>query len=84
MKKFKIVFDTETTGVDVNNDRIVEISILKINNNLEIVDELYFLLNPQVDIPQGASDVHGITNEQVKNSPIFKDVAKKIVKFIRN
>lgn len=55
-------FDTETTGVDAANDRIVTASIVSQVGGEQTVSE--WLINPGVEIPQGATDVHGVTNEQ--------------------
>lgn len=58
-----VCFDTETTGVDVFEDRIVTASITTMTRTGEVVDNYEFLINPGVEIPQGAIDTHGITNE---------------------
>lgn len=76
-----VFFDLETTGVNIATDRIVEISILKVfpNGNKE---SKTWLVNPEIEIPQGAADVHGITNEKVVTEPTFKELAGKISKMI--
>jgi DNA polymerase-3 subunit epsilon len=76
-------FDLETTGVNVSLDRIVEISILKIfpNGNKE---SKTWLVNPGVPIPSEASNIHGITNDIVKNEPLFKMIASDIKSMINN
>ena len=76
-------FDLETTGVNVSLDRIVEISILKIfpNGNKE---SKTWLVNPGVPIPLEASNIHGITNDIVKNEPLFKMIASDIKSMIDN
>jgi len=76
-------FDLETTGVNVSSDRIVEISILKIfpNGNKE---SKTWLVNPGVPIPSEASNIHGITNDIVKNEPLFKMIASDIKSMINN
>ena len=63
-----IFFDLETTGLNIANDRIVEISVLKVfpNGNKE---SKTWLVNPVIEIPKEASDIHGITNEKVVNEP---------------
>ena len=74
-------FDLETTGVNVVNDRIVEIAVLKLlpNGNKE---GKTWLINPEMPIPKGASDVHGITDDKVKNAPNFKTLAIEIYAFM--
>lgn len=77
-----IVFlDLETTGIDIVNDRIVEIALLKISTDGS-EEELLHLINPEIPIPAEASRIHGITDEDVAGKPVFKEVAKNIVKFI--
>lgn len=74
-------FDLETTGINIANDRIVEISILKVfpNGNKE---SKTWLVNPEIEIPQAAIDVHGITNEKVVTEPTFKELASKVSEMI--
>ena len=74
-------FDLETTGINVAKDRIVEISILKINPN-QSEETLTMRINPTVHIPKVTSEIHGIYNEDVKDAPTFAQVAKQILKFI--
>ncbi|NPA68198.1 MAG: 3'-5' exonuclease [Chlorobi bacterium] len=81
LKKPIAFFDLETTGVDVSKDRIVEIAILKVNPNQSTESKTY-RINPTVPIPKEASKIHGITDEDVKDAPTFKQVAKEIAKFI--
>ena len=62
--------DLETTGVNISLDRIVEIAIVKINpDGTQQVKRK--LINPMMPIPKGASDVHGITDDMVKDAPVF-------------
>ncbi len=74
-------FDLETTGINIASDRIVEISILKVMPNGK--EEIYTQrVNPVVEIPKEASDIHGITNEDLLNEPKFNEVAKTVNDFI--
>ncbi|MFY8024231.1 MAG: exonuclease domain-containing protein [Sediminibacterium sp.] len=75
--------DLETTGVNISNDRIVEIAIIKIlpDGTKQVKRKL---INPLIPIPTGASDVHGITDEMVKDAPSFKQVANEIKQFMDN
>ena len=83
LKKPIVFFDLETTGVQVSSDRIVEISILKIfpNGNKETKT---WLVNPTIPIPSESTEIHGISNEKVKNEPTFKELAPEISKLIHN
>jgi DNA polymerase-3 subunit epsilon len=76
-------FDLETTGVNISKDRIVEISILKVFPSGK--EEIHtWLVNPEINIPDEVVAIHGISNEKVQNSPIFKDLAKEIHLLIRD
>lgn len=75
--------DLETTGVNISNDRIVEIAIVKVlpDDTRQVKRKL---INPLMPIPSGASDVHGITDEMVKDAPSFKQVANELKQFLDN
>lgn len=77
------VFDLETTGLNVAEDRIVEISIIKTTPD-QTETTFTRLVNPGMPIPIGASAVHGITDEKVANAPLFKDLAAEIIAFLDN
>jgi DNA polymerase-3 subunit epsilon len=80
--KNPIVFlDLETTGVNVVTDRIVEIALLKIHPDGREEEKLQ-RINPGVPIPPFVSAIHGIYDDDVKDAPLFKDVAKGYAKFI--
>ncbi len=72
-----VFFDLETTGISITKDRIVEVSFLKIypNGKEEIKSRR---INPEIPIPPEATQVHGITDEDVKDCPTFKQVAKSL------
>ena len=80
----KIFFDTETTGVDAFNDRIVEIAIVKTDDDLNVIDEFYSLINPTIPIPLEATEVHNISDEDVKTAPTFEEIANEIYEFIKD
>ncbi len=69
--------DLETTGINPGTDRIVEIAIVKVlpDGTRSVKRKL---LNPEMPIPRTASDVHGITDELVKDAPTFKLVANEL------
>lgn len=69
------VFDLETTGVDVYEDRIVTAFIGLMTPEGELIEKYSYLVNPGVEIPQGATDVHGITNELVQAEGRFPNLA---------
>ena len=74
-----IFFDLETTGTNINTDRIIEISYLKVypNGNRE---SKTLRINPEMHIPEESTKIHGIHDEDVADCPTFKKVAKNIAK----
>ena len=79
LKKPIVFFDLETTGINVSTDRIVEICYIKVMPNGNELSRT-MRINPEMSIPKEASDVHGITNDDVKDCPTFKEVAREIAK----
>lgn len=77
--------DIESTGVDKQVDRIVELAIVKLTpngvNNFTTIEKC-ILLNPEMHIPQSATDIHGISNEDVKDCPTFRQIAKSLNEFL--
>ncbi len=69
--------DLETTGVNLGTDRIVEIAIVKILTDGSQTTKRK-LINPGMPIPKASSDLHGITDEMVKDAPVFKQVAHEL------
>ena len=81
LKRPLVFFDLETTGVDTAKDRIVEISMVKVMPDGEEIVRTR-LINPQMHIPEDATAIHGITDEDVKDQPTFAQIAKSLYKFI--
>lgn len=78
-----VFIDLETTGVNLATDRIVEIAIVKVlQDGTKLVKQK--LINPQMPIPKSSSDIHGITDEKVKDAPTFKEVGNELKQFIDN
>lgn len=77
LKKPLVIFDLETTGLSVNLDRIIEIAYLKIMPDGAILKG-DLLLNPEISIPAEALAIHGISDDRVKDQPIFKARAKEL------
>ena len=75
--------DLETTGVSLSTDRIVEIAIIKLlpDGTRQVKRKL---INPQMPIPKESSDIHGITDEMVKDAPSFKQAGNEIKMFIES
>jgi DNA polymerase-3 subunit epsilon len=76
-------FDVESTGTNIIEDRIIEISLLKIHpdNKKEIKT---WLIHPGIPIPSQSTAIHGITNNDVINKPTFKMISKNIFNIIKN
>ena len=81
LKNPLVFFDLETTGTNINSDRIVEICYLKVHPNGN--EEAKTLrINPEMHIPEEASAVHGIYDADVADCPTFKSIARNIAKDI--
>ena len=81
LKNPLVFFDLETTGTNINTDRIVEICYLKVypNGNEEAKT---LRINPEMHIPEASTAIHGIHDEDVADCPTFKEVAKDIARDI--
>lgn len=75
-------FDLETTGTVVGQDRIVEIAIVKMGVEMKELGSFHQLINPEIPIPPRASEVHGITDDHVKDKPTLQELATEIKAFI--
>ena len=77
LKKPLVVFDLETTGLDIVKDRIIQISYIKVSpDGTEERKNLF--VNPERTIPEEVVQITGITNEQVKDAPTFKQLAQRL------
>jgi len=76
-----VFLDLETTGMNIVTDRIVEIALIKVHPDGR-EEEKEYRINPEVPIPDVVSKIHGIYDEDVKDKPTFKEVAKTIAQFI--
>ena len=76
-----ICFDLETTGLNPTKDRIMELCMIKVHPNGDR-DVKTRRLNPQQPISKEASEITGITDDDVKDSPTFKSIAKSLLQFI--
>src|SRR5690606_29054696 len=83
LKRPLAYIDLETTGVNPGVDRIVELAIVKVMPDSSRVVKRK-IINPEMVIPKSSSDIHGITNEMVKDAPTFKQVANEIKQFLDN
>lgn len=80
-----VLFDTETTGVDPDKgDRIIEIAAIELINDLPTDNYYHVLINPERDIPIEATRVHGMTIDDLKDKPKFKEIADDFIEFIQD
>jgi DNA polymerase III subunit epsilon len=81
LKNPLVFLDIESTGINIASDRIVEIALLKIDLNGN-EEEKIIRINPGIPIPEKARMIHGISDEDVKDAPVFKEVARNLSKFM--
>ena len=79
LKRPLVVFDLESTGLNITEDRISELSYVKVYPDGH-EESKTFRFNPEKVIPQQAIDVHGITNEDLKDEPTFKERAHDVAR----
>ena len=77
LKNPLVFFDLETTGINIVKDRIVEISFVKVYPNGKEESNTR-RINPEMPIPPESTAIHGITDEDVKDCPTFKEIAKSL------
>ena len=79
----QIALDTETTGISTDEGhRIIEIGCVEIENRRITGNEFHCYLNPEREIDEGATRIHGLTLEKLSNEPLFKEVAKDFLNFV--
>ena len=83
-KERKLVLDTETTGLDFNEDKIIELGIVELRDNILTQNYFHEYINPMKDISLSAQKIHGISNEYLKDKPTFNNIAEKLIDFIKD
>lgn len=79
----EIVLDTETTGLDpYDGHRVVEIGCVELSYHVPTGRELHLYINPERDMPEEAFAVHGISEAQLADKPLFADIADEFLDFI--
>lgn len=81
LKRPLAFFDLETTGLNITNDRLIEISILKVSPDGK-EEQKTWRVNPGMTIPLQSIQFHGITDEDIKDAPSFKDIAHVVAAFL--
>ena len=84
MKKRTLVLDTETTGLDYDNDRIIEIGVVELIDNVLTQNYFHEYINPEKDISISAQKIHGISNDFLTDKPTFNDIVEKFLNFIKD
>lgn len=79
LKRPIVFFDLETTGLNLTHDRIVEVSIIKVMPNGEEIRRTR-RINPEMPIPAEATALHHISDDDVKDAPVFRQVAKDLAR----
>ncbi len=78
-----ILFDTETTGLDpLLGDRVIEVAAIELFRDLPTGQRFHCLVDPERDVPEEASRVHGLTRADLAGKPRFADVADEFLAFI--
>lgn len=77
-----IFFDLEATGLNIVQDRIVQIAMIKLFADGRESEELEMKINPTVPVSAEAAAIHGMTNEDLKDEPTFAEVAQRLYQFI--
>ena len=81
----QIVLDTETTGLEpAQGHRIIEIGCVEMKNRRKTDRTFHQYLNPEREIDDGAYEVHGISNEFLSDKPLFRDIAREFIDFVRD
>ena len=81
----EIVLDTETTGMDpFEGDRIIEIGAVELENHLPTGRHLHLYINPERDVPADAVAVHGLTEEFLKDKPVFAEIVTEFLDFVKD
>ncbi len=81
LKRPIVFLDLETTGTTPLSDRIVELAMVKIRPDGQR-ETYHTLVNPQIPIPETASRIHGIYDDDVKAKPVFRDLAQSVLEFL--
>ena len=78
-----VCFDIESTSADAQTARIVEICVIKISHIDKARTKFTLLINPEMHIPEDATEIHGITDADVENCPTFRVISKGLLAQIK-
>src|SRR4051794_21414275 len=78
-----VVFDTETTGLDpLSGDRVIEIACLELHRDLPTGRSFHALIDPERDVPEDSTRVHGMTRADLVGKPRFGEIADDLLDFL--
>ncbi|HVE49388.1 MAG TPA: DNA polymerase III subunit epsilon [Casimicrobiaceae bacterium] len=79
----QVILDTETTGLDPARDRVIEVAAIEIVDRRPTGRNIHYYVDPEQEIDRAASEVHGLTWDDLKGKPRFADVAAELLDFLR-
>jgi len=78
-----VLFDTETTGLDpAQGDRVIEVAVLELINDLPTGRHFHRQIDPERDVPEDATRIHGFTRADLTGKPLFAEIADELIAFI--
>ena len=80
----KLILDTETTGLNLEKDRVIEIGIVELIDNILTQNYFHEYINPEIEISISAQKIHGISNRFLIDKPVFSNIAQKFIEFIKD
>ena len=80
----KLILDTETTGLSFDIDKIIEIGIVELKDNVLTQNYFHEYINPEKEISLSAQKIHGISDEFLTEKPVFSKIAQKLLDFIKD
>jgi DNA polymerase-3 subunit epsilon len=80
----EVILDTETTGLSVDKDRVVEIACIELNNHIPTKNIFHTFINPETKVSADAFNVHGYSDEFLSNKLKFREIAKNFLDFIKD
>ncbi len=83
-QKRKLILDTETTGLDLEKDRIIEIGVVELRDNVLTQNYFHEYINPEIDISISAQRIHGISNQFLLDKPVFNNIVQKFLDFVKD
>jgi DNA polymerase-3 subunit epsilon len=78
-----VLFDTETTGLDpTQGDRVIEVAVLELMNDLPTGRHFHRVIDPERDVPEEATRIHGFTRADLTGKPRFAEIAEELIAFL--